>query len=93
VDRANLTRIDLLRRRLSCPLANDCWAVGQGSNTSGNVGVTDASTTGGLNWTQQTTPSTLLVVQSVDCPSASACYALGTENNGAAAVLSGRPPS
>jgi photosystem II stability/assembly factor-like uncharacterized protein len=57
---------------VSCPTANDCWAVGQ---TPTHGGAILATTSGGTSWVAQTVPSGISDLTSVYCPSATDCWA------------------
>jgi photosystem II stability/assembly factor-like uncharacterized protein len=65
---------------MTCPSAQDCWAVGGtivGTNSTPGSAFIVATHDGGRSWTQAALPSGLSVVQAVSCPTDTECFALG----------------
>jgi len=59
---------------VSCPTAQECFAVGE---TTLKTGLILVSTDGGTTWTQRSVPSGVGSLDAIACPSATECIAVG----------------
>ena len=66
--------------QISCASAADCVAVGGGWNHGGAGGPPDLLTTsdGGTTWMARSLPASVLVINSISCPTATSCMVVGS---------------